>query len=566
MAKNKHVNFYYNPNWEKELLWLKPHPIYKNRAFCVHCKLDLKPKLGLLKDHGKSRRHLDKAPLVNMKVNKIPFQPVNVVPLEVKKLEIKLAALAVCHTSFNTVNHMSEILKEEGKGSALEKIKLHRTKVSALSRNVLSKAFSAELKEELKDKSFSILIDESTDTSCKKLLAVLVRHWDTRSQKLMDDLLGLVEVIGTTGEELFQAVERLMAEYSLEFKNCISFASDGASNVAGIHNSVWSRFRDANPHCVQIKCICHSLALVVKHAYDAHMPDSLCNLLHKVPTYFSKSAIRRQDFLEIQKVMYSGMATKGTSPFQKYCDTRWLARAKVMKNIYKEWDTLEAYFVSIKDDVPSEARVDVAVLIQTFKDRSKQALLAFLIPIVEDLERINAMFQGTEGAEKAYEELALFHKALKMRVMTSGPVCQRKPFKDVDFGMDFDQIILQFTRGAGNREELALKATETRSRAWGFLLRLLEETEKRLPSNMAVFKQMSFFSPARILGPNPPMFSEMPFIECIVDHEDLSDLEQQLRKVTQVAWREAEPFKALGAFPTDPVIFWSGVLAYTTGG
>jgi hypothetical protein len=32
---------------------------------------------------------------------------------------------------------------------------------------------------------------------------------------------------------------------------------------------------------------------------------------------------------------------------------------------------------------------------KTFKDRSKLALLAFLIPIVEHLERINAMFQVT---------------------------------------------------------------------------------------------------------------------------------------------------------------------------
>jgi hypothetical protein len=38
-------------------------------------------------------------------------------------------------------------------------------------------------------------------------LAVLVRHWDTRSKIVLDDLLGLVEVVGTTGEELFEAVK-----------------------------------------------------------------------------------------------------------------------------------------------------------------------------------------------------------------------------------------------------------------------------------------------------------------------------------------------------------------------
>jgi hypothetical protein len=38
-------------------------------------------------------------------------------------------------------------------------------------------------------------------------LAILVRHWDNVSHAVTDDLLGLVEVVGTTGEELFQAVE-----------------------------------------------------------------------------------------------------------------------------------------------------------------------------------------------------------------------------------------------------------------------------------------------------------------------------------------------------------------------
>lgn len=89
-------------------------------------------------------------------------------------------------------------------------------------------AFANELKEELSGKSFSILIDETTDTSTAKLLAVIVRHWDTRSQKVVDDLLGLVEVDSATGEALFNAVGGLMDRFNLDAKNCISFASDGA--------------------------------------------------------------------------------------------------------------------------------------------------------------------------------------------------------------------------------------------------------------------------------------------------------------------------------------------------
>jgi hypothetical protein len=80
-------------------------------------------------------------------------------------------------------------------------------KATALCKGVLSVAFSSELMTELKDKDFSILIDETTDISTSKLLAVIVRHWDSRLQKVVDDLLGLVDVVSTTGEGLFKAVE-----------------------------------------------------------------------------------------------------------------------------------------------------------------------------------------------------------------------------------------------------------------------------------------------------------------------------------------------------------------------
>ncbi|MFN9938632.1 MAG: hypothetical protein ACK56I_04080, partial [bacterium] len=131
-------------------------------------------------------------------------------------------------------------------------------------------------------------------------------------------------------------------------------------------------------------------------------------------------------------------------------------------------------------------------------------------------------------------------------------------------GADFQEKIVEFTHGGGNYEERALKANDLLNRARAFLLRLLEETEKRLPPNMDVFKQISFFNPALILGPQSPMFSDMPFIECVVYHEDINDLEEQWRQMTFVEWREAGPFKALAEFPTDPVIFWSGVLAHCT--
>ena len=389
MSKSTATKYKYNKVWEKEFPWVKG--LETGRAFCTHCKVDMIPKLTIIRLHGTTKAHLKKAPFVNKFQPTFAITSVTVKSIETKKLELKMAAFAACHSSYRAMDHLSELVSEAGEGSMFEKVKLHRTKAGALATNVLAPAFKEDLKEDLKVlKTYSILIDETTDFSASKLLAVIVRHWDSRSKRVVDDLLGLVEVLGTTGQELFDTVSVMMDWYGLKFENCVSFASDGASNCAGKHNSVWSRFRDANPSCIQIKCICHSLALVVKHSFEAHIPDSIAFLLHRVPVHFSKSAVRREEFKELQNLMDEG---EKSHPFDKYNETRWLARGKVMRNILKNWDILSVYFEAIKNNVPMEHKLEVSKILEILKDRSKFILVTFLVPIVEEFEKLNKKFQ-----------------------------------------------------------------------------------------------------------------------------------------------------------------------------
>ncbi len=80
---------------------------------------------------------------------------------------------------------------------------------------MLSVAFYNELKEELKGKAFSLLIDETTDTSITKTLVVLIRHCDTRSLQIVDDLLSLVDIVSAPGENLFTVFEGVPVYFSL---------------------------------------------------------------------------------------------------------------------------------------------------------------------------------------------------------------------------------------------------------------------------------------------------------------------------------------------------------------
>jgi len=234
-----------------------------------------------------------------------------------------------------------------------------------------------------------------------------------------------------------------------------------------------------------------------------------------------------------------------------------------MRNIVKNWDTLGLYFSSIKDNVPMEQKFEVARLCEIFRDRSKYALLVFLLPIIEHCEKLNTMFQGAAGAEKAHEALQRWYVSLKNRVMRAGPIREKLPMREVDFGIAFERECCEICSGKGETE--LRKVEDARNRAWAFLLKLLEGAEKRLPSNMAVFKQLSFFSPASVLSSKQIRFGELPFVECVEKEDDLSEMEEQWRQVRQVVWAEATPFKDLERVPSDSVEFWFGVRSYKAG-
>ena len=106
---------------------------------------------------------------------------------------------------------------------------------------------------------------------------------------------GLVPVADATGESLFNAISALANGFGMLLSNCIDFANDGASNMVGELNSVWSRIRNASPNCVKLKCICHSLAFCVQKGYEKLL-SNLGFLLTKIPSGFKKAHCKRMQF------------------------------------------------------------------------------------------------------------------------------------------------------------------------------------------------------------------------------------------------------------------------------
>eukprot|EP00794_Sanderia_malayensis_P010381 gene10381-biopygen7566 len=446
-------------------------------------------------------------------------------------------------------------MKRHGKGSALEHLQLHRTKCSKLISKVISPALHENLKDAVRDKKYSVLIDESTDVSSEKNLCVAVRYFDEARGTIATDYAGLISVCGAKGSELFAHLKTTLEEMGMSLSNCIGFGSDGASAMIGQHDSVWSRIKADSPDCQLNRCICHSLALCIEKAFEK-MPSNLGYLLAEIPKWFHKSKIRREAFKDLFNTMDPNEERKGMPlPFQKTSAIRWLVRGKVIYHLLVNWEELKAYFSCVIPTADASCRYKAREILGMLNDQVNLLYFHFVSPLVTEFERVNSLFQATDvEGEEMEKELTLHYKSLKARMYNEHG--ELLPANKIEFGAKFISELIKFensdTRG---------KVMEVRQRCADMLAEALVQVEKRLPQSKAIFKGLSSLSTNKVLSQT----SRVAFADLPMPH--LRDINQrktkeQYRKIMHVDWKEEAVFG--GSIPSETVEFWSKILQHQT--
>ena len=176
----------------------------------------------------------------------------------------------------------------------------------------------------------------------------------------------------------------------------MGFSSDGANTLVGCRNSVWTRLKAISPNGVQLKCVCHSLALCIQQAVSK-LPSNIGLLLCEVPSWFSNSKSRQKAYKQLFIVMNTESANTHSSsqplPFQKVSLTRWLVRGKVMYNLLISWETLKAYFTCFKQNYARyEVKYKARMIKEMLSDYKNDLYVVFATPIVQEFERVNSLF------------------------------------------------------------------------------------------------------------------------------------------------------------------------------
>ena len=119
----------------------------------------------------------------------------------------------------------------------------------------------------------------------------------------------------------------------------IGYASDSASVMVGVRNSVLSRVRSKQPKIFSLGCLCHLAALCAAAALKK-LPVSIDELLIDIFYHFKHSSKRYSEFSAIREEFSDIVPLR----ILKHCTTRWLSLERCVKRLLDQWPALYAYF------------------------------------------------------------------------------------------------------------------------------------------------------------------------------------------------------------------------------
>lgn len=189
----------------------------------------------------------------------------------------------------------------------------------------------------LQKNKFFIIVDESTDKSKIKHLALLTRT--SVNCKIEDNFLGLLPIIDGTADTLYSKILEFFKSKNIPYlENMVGFAADGANVNFGERHYLSVLLTQDIPHLFTIKCICHSFHLCASCACQK-LPRGVEDFARDVYNYIQNSPKRFGDYTDFQSFV-EVKPHKLLHPSQ----TRWLSLLPVVQRLLEQLPALIVYF------------------------------------------------------------------------------------------------------------------------------------------------------------------------------------------------------------------------------
>lgn len=307
-----------------------------------------------------------------------------------KEIEIRIALFLSEHNiPFASSSHLTELIKKSLELAGCDKnisskISCARTKATKLVVNVAGRHSKDQLINDLQNKKFSLIIDEATDISSTKNLALAVRYFDNK--KIKDSFLALIKVADATALNLYNVIVKFFNENNINYKEMmIGFASDGAANMFGIHHSVSQLFLKDIPDLFLMKCICHSFALCANEACKT-LDEEVEQSVRRMHSYFKNSYKRTHEL----KVFQEFVQVK-PNKLLHIAATRWLSLNQVVNQVLQQYNALQLFFTH---EHGYNYSIEAGEISKKLNDRKIFLTLQFLEFVLPLFTRLNLEMQA----------------------------------------------------------------------------------------------------------------------------------------------------------------------------
>ncbi|GFU56842.1 SCAN domain-containing protein 3 [Trichonephila clavipes] len=229
----------------------------------------------------------------------------------------------------------------------------------------------------LRDKLFSIQLDEATDRNKDAHFIAYVRFWDGMSA--VKELLFCKPIkLKATAMALFDILNNFINEANIEWKNCVGICTDGARIMSGRFKSIQALVKQKTPLCIWTHCMIHREALASKE-----ISPGLNIVLMTVVTVVNYIKMR-----PLKSRIFSGLCKDmGTvhSSLLFYCEARWLSRGR--KFLQRVYELRNEITIFLEEENLPEA--------EKFRDGLFLMKLNYLVDIFEKLNILNLQLQGS---------------------------------------------------------------------------------------------------------------------------------------------------------------------------
>ena len=229
----------------------------------------------------------------------------------------------------------------------------------------------AQLTDKLRDRKFSVQLDESTVSGSQTLLLAYVRYID--KGEFAEEMLFCEELPTTTcAADIYQIFTDYFSKKSIPLSNIVSCAADGAPAMMGRHHGFLQLLKQDNPSILVVHCMIHREHLAAK---------SISPVLHEILT----AVIKCVNFIKA--------STKNERLFKQFCldtdeeyqrllfrtNVRWLSKGQCLERFFELYDALLVFCGEVIDPLRSP---------------DGKVLLAYLADIFGKLNFLNTSLQG----------------------------------------------------------------------------------------------------------------------------------------------------------------------------